>query len=384
MPDGSNPITVKVASGIADIPAADWDACAGSDNPFASHAFLRTLEESGSVCGKTGWLPQHLVVENESGGVAACMPLYLKSHSFGEFVFDWAWADAYERAGRDYYPKLQSAVPFTPVTGPRLMVRDGAPDALRDALLTGMVRLAERIGVSSAHVTFSTKAEFERMGAVGLIQRVGRQFHWFNRGYETFEDFLATLMSRKRKAIRKERRAVADAGIVMHVREGGAITEADWDAFYRFYRDTSDRKWGPTYLNRAFFSLLHAAMPERVVLALARSGGRTVAGALNLKGDGALYGRYWGADEHHKFLHFETCYYQAIDYAIAHGLARVEAGAQGPHKVQRGYLPVETYSAHWIADPAFRDAIARFAEEERRTMDLEAAEYAQASPYRRS
>ena len=383
MPDGREAISIGVVESLADIPAEAWDACAGTENPFVRHAFLKCFEDSGSVCPDTGWLPQHLIVEDGVGGIRACAPLYLKSHSYGEFVFDWAWADACERAGGKYYPKLQSAVPFTPVMGPRLMVRPGETEPLREALLGAMVQLAERLGVSSFHITFPTEAEWSLMGEAGLLQRIGQQFHWENDGYETFDDFLARLSSRKRKSIRKERRAVTEHGIVFRQLIGSDITESHWDAFFGFYLNTSDRKWGPTYLNREFFSRLHENMGGNVVLILAESEGNPVGAALNLIGADTLYGRYWGCSEHFRFLHFETCYYQAIDFAIAHGLARVEAGAQGPHKIQRGYLPIPTYSAHWIADPRLRNAIAHFLDEERQMAELERRELAETSPFRK-
>lgn len=384
MPDGNEAITIRVVDSLAEIPAEAWDACAGGGNPFVRHAFLAALEDSGTVTAETGWQPQHLIVEDGAGGISACAPLYLKNHSYGEYVFDWAWAEAWERAGGQYYPKLQSAVPFTPVTGPRLMVRPGKPALLREALLGGMVQLAERLNVSSFHITFPTEDEWRLTGEAGLLQRVGQQFHWENRGYVTFDDFLAELSSRKRKGIRKERRAVAEADVALRTLRGAEIGERHWDAFYRFYRDTSDRKWGPAYLNRAFFSHLHEAMGDDVVLVLAEHDGHPVGGALNLVGGETLYGRYWGCSEHYRFLHFEACYYRAIDYAIEHRLQRVEAGAQGPHKIQRGYMPQPTYSAHWIADPGFRNAVARFLEEERRMVELEGQDLAEASPFRKS
>jgi len=383
MPDGREALAIRVIDGIERVPATAWDACAGPANPFVSHAFLATLEGSGAVAPKTGWLPQHLVVEDGVGALRACAPLYLKSHSYGEYVFDWAWADASERAGIPYYPKLQAAVPFTPVTGPRLMVRPGEPEDLADGLIAGMLHLAQRHGASSLHVTFSTEAEWRRLGAAGLLLRVGHQFHWENRGYANFDHFLDALASRKRKAIRKERQAVADSGITLRCLVGDDIGEDHWDAFYRFYRDTIGRKWGPAYLNRAFFSLLHQTQRERIVLVWAEHDGRAVGGALNLIGGDTLYGRYWGCLERYRFLHFEACYYRAIQFAIEHGLARVEAGAQGPHKIQRGYLPVATYSAHWIADPALRRAIAQYLEHEREAEDGERAELAEASPFRK-
>ncbi|WP_316976293.1 GNAT family N-acetyltransferase [Shumkonia mesophila] len=384
MPDGREAISIRVVDGLAGVPAGAWDACAGTANPFVSHAFLATLEASGTVTPKTGWMPQHLLIEDTAGALRACAPLYLKNHSYGEYVFDWAWADASERAGIPYYPKLQAAVPFTPVTGPRLMVRPGEPGDLGDALIAGMLQLAERHGASSLHVTFPTEAEWQRLAAAGLLTRIGHQFHWTNEGYGDFDDFLNALASRKRKAIRKERQAVADSGVVLRTLTGDAITERHWDVFYRFYRDTIDRKWGPAYLNRAFFSLLHRNLGERIVLMWAEHGGRAVGGALNLIGGDTLYGRYWGCLEPYRFLHFEACYYQAIAFAIERGLKRVEAGAQGPHKVQRGYLPVVTYSAHWIADPALRRAVAQFIEQERQMVEMEGEALAEASPFRKN
>ncbi len=382
MPDGREPVTVKVLGAVAEVSAAAWDACAGTSNPFVSHAFLSALEESGSATLDTGWQPQHLVVEDETGAVAAAAPLYLKSHSYGEYVFDWGWADAYERSGGRYYPKLLSAVPFTPVTGPRLLVRPQAPEALADVLAQAMVQLAQQHGVSSVHVTFTTEAQWRRLGQLGFLARTGQQFHWRNRGYGHFDDFLADLTSRKRKAIRRERRAVQNHGVTIRTLTGDAITEGHWDTFYGFYRDTSDRKWGEAYLTRRFFSLLGAAMGERVALVLAEDNGVPVGGALNLIGEDTLYGRYWGCAADYRFLHFEACYYRAIDLAIERRLTWVEAGAQGPHKIQRGYLPRPTYSAHWIADGNFRRAVADFLAGERREMEREMAHLAGTSPFR--
>lgn len=388
MPEG-DPLTVKAVQSLADVPAAGWDACAGSDNPTVSHAFLSALEDSGSATAESGWLGQHLVIEDAAGDVIACAPLYLKSHSYGEYVFDWGWADAYERAGGRYYPKLQGSVPFTPVSGPRLMVRPdvGAARAgeLRDALGSAMVTLAERLGASSVHVTFPPEQTWRRLVELGYLERIGQQFHWHNRGYADFDDFLGALNSRKRKAIRKERREVAETGLRLRALTGPDIEPRHWDAFYRFYLSTIDKKWGPAYLTREFFSLLAERMAEQVVLMVAeKPDGTPVAGALNLLGADTLYGRNWGCSEEYRFLHFECCYYLAIEYAIAHGLARVEAGAQGPHKIQRGYLPEPTYSAHWIADPGLRDAIADYLAQERRGVRLEMAALAEESPYRKA
>ncbi len=382
MPDGNEQITVKVVAHISEVDADGWDACVGGRNPFVSHAFLNALEESGSVTARTGWQPQHLVVEDENGDVAACAPLYLKSHSYGEYVFDWGWADAWERAGGSYYPKLQSAVPFTPATGPRLLIRDGAPDKLHDILLSAMVQLARQHEVSSLHITFPPKEQWDRMGAAGFLKRTGKQFHWENRGYESFDDFLGRLQSRKRKAIRKERREVQDQGVRLRALGGEEITPGHWDAFYRFYIDTIDRKWGRPYLNREFFAILGETLSELAVMVVGEEDGDLICGALNLKGEDTLYGRNWGCSKDVKFLHFEACYYQAIDYAIRHGLRWVEAGAQGPHKIQRGYLPREIYSAHYIDDPSFAGAVKDFVEREAREVEYEIAGLMQYSPYR--
>lgn len=376
-------LSARVVAGLAEVPAESWDACAGSDNPFLSHAFLEALEASGSATARTGWLPQHLLVEDSSGRLVAAAPLYLKSHSYGEYVFDWGWAEAYLRAGGRYYPKLQCAVPFTPVPGPRLLVRPDAPEGTEAALVEMLVEVARRSGVSSLHVTFPTEAQWRALGAAGFLQRQGQQFHWTNRGYRDFEDFLDALSSRKRKQVRRERRDALAGGISVRVLTGKEITTRHWDAFFRFYRATSDRKWGDPYLTRRFFDLLGERLSDRVALVMAEKDGALVAGALNLIGREALYGRNWGCLGDFPFLHFECCYYQAIEFAIARGLARVEAGAQGPHKIQRGYLPVPTYSAHWIADPALERAIADFLRRETRSVERERAELAQLSPYRR-
>jgi len=386
MPDGREPIAVTVVGAVAEVEASAWDACAGTDNPFVTHAFLRALEDSGSAAPETGWQPQHLVVKDADGVMAGAAPLYLKNHSYGEYVFDWGWADAFHRAGGHYYPKLQSAVPFTPVTGPRLLVRDGAPKDTAAILAQAMVQLARQHGVSSVHVTFPTEAEWKRLGRMGFLLRTGQQFHWHNRGYNSFDDFLADLVSRKRKAILKERRAMDGHDVTLRTLTGNDITESHWDAFYKFYRNTSDRKWGEAYLTRDFFSRLHGAMGERVVLVMAeavgRPGGSFVGGALNLIGGDTLYGRYWGCAADYKFLHFEACYYRAIDFAIDKGLTWVEAGAQGPHKIQRGYMPRRTYSAHWIENDSLRRAVADFVASERDQIDREMAYLAGKSPFR--
>ncbi len=364
MPDGSDRIAIAVHARIADIPWEQWDACAG-DNPFVSHAFLNALEESGSACAETGWQPQHLTITDETGRIAGAVPLYLKNHSYGEYIFDWGWADAYHRAGGSYYPKLQVCVPFTPATGPRLLLRaDCDQDGIRNALIAGMLELGRRHEVSSLHITFPDKKQWQELGEAGLLQRIGLQYHWKNDDYGNFDDFLAALTSRKRKAIKKERRKVAESGILLKALTGAEITPLHWDKFYGFYRATTDKKWGQAYLTREFFDRIGASLADDVVLMIAEDEGRIVAGALNLRSNDTLFGRNWGCHGDYRFLHFEACYYQAIDYAIEHGLKYVEAGAQGEHKIQRGYLPVEVYSAHWIRDAGFNDAIADFLQRE--------------------
>jgi predicted N-acyltransferase len=375
--------TLGVATRLAAIDAAAWDACAGGDNPFVSYAFLSALEDSGSANARAGWKPQHLTLADPAGRIVACAPLYLKNHSSGEYVFDHGWADAYERAGGRYYPKLQCAVPFSPVPGPRLLLHPEAPEEAAGLMIGGMIELARQSRVSSLHVTFSTEGQWRDFGAAGLLQRIGQQFHWENRGYASFDDFLGVLNSRKRKAIRKERREALDSGLDIRTLTGSEITSRHWDAFYHFYLATSDRKWGSAYLTRRFFDLLGERLAERVVLVMAFDQGEPVAGALNLRGTDTLYGRNWGAAGEFKFLHFEACYYRAIDFAIAHGLARVEAGAQGTHKIQRGYLPSETYSAHWIRDPGFAAAVEDFLARERPAVRAEMAALATLSPFRK-
>jgi predicted N-acyltransferase len=376
-------LSASVIDRIEAVPAADWDACAGSDNPFLRHAFLKALEDSGSVGRKTGWLPQHLILSDESGALQAAAPMYVKGHSQGEYIFDHGWADAYERAGGQYYPKLQVAVPFTPVPGPRLLTRGGDAD-VREALIGALRSVGEQSKLSSLHVTFCTAEEAAVMGEAGFLHRIGVQYHFDNPGYRSFDDFLGALSSRKRKSIRKEREQVQEYGLTIRALGGAEITPRHWDAFFAFYMDTGDRKWGRPYLTRRFFDLLGQSMPENVVLMFAEKDGEPVAGALNLRGADCLYGRNWGCLEEYKFLHFELCYYQAIDYAIEHRLARVEAGAQGEHKIQRGYLPVTTHSAHWIAERSFRAAVADFLERERRVIQQEIAGLAEFSPFRKS
>ncbi len=382
------PVVLRIASRIADVPAADWDACALAGrpyNPFISHDFLKALEESGSATQDTGWLPQHLLLEDSSGALIGCIPCYLKSHSQGEYIFDHGWAEAYMRAGGRYYPKLQASIPFTPVTGRRLLVPAGVDEREREAILSqAAIQVTDRFGVSSLHVTFLTREEWQLAGDIGFLQRTDQQFHWLNEGYGSFEDFLAAIVSRKRKAIRKERREALGEGIEIEWVTGRDLTEAHFDAFFAFYMDTGSRKWGSPYLTRNCFSLLGETMADRILLVLAKRSGRYIAGALNFIGQDALYGRYWGAIEDHPCLHFEVCYYQAIEFAIAHKLARVEAGAQGAHKLARGYLPSETYSAHYIADPGLRRAVADYLKRERLAVAREIALLTEEAPYRRS
>ena len=374
MADGGERLTVRIVEDLATIPAADWDACAGPDNPFVCHAFLQALEESGSATRETGWLPQHVVIEDSSKRILAAAPMYLKSHSYGEYIFDHGWASGYERAGGRYYPKLVTAVPFTPATGPRLLIRPSAEPEIADTLVAAMVEVAKARKVSSLHVNFPREAEWERLGEAGFLQRLGRQFHWENAGYQRFDDFLEALNSRKRKQIRRERRDSLEGGIEIDTLTGDSLKPEHWDVFYRFYMSTSDRKWGSAYLTREFFDLLHQRMADKVVLIMARKDGRWIGGALNLLGSDTLFGRNWGCSGDYPFLHFEVCYYRAIDFAIARGLKRVEAGAQGQHKIQRGYLPSPTYSAHWIRDPGFERAVADFCARERRAIESEMEE----------
>lgn len=386
-------IEIRVVGGAAEIPAADWDRVAAGDgpmpdglasDPFVSHAFFRAVEDSGSASAAKGWQPRHLVVTDAAGRVAGILPTYAKSHSLGEYVFDHGWAQAWERAGGRYYPKLQASVPFTPVTGPRLLVGPGPASerlAVKQALVAGLQALTERAGLASAHATFLTPDDAAVFETAGWAPRVDRQFHFPNRGYGDFDDFLATLLGRKRKQILRERREAMAGGLEIVSLTGADITEAHWDAFFDFYQDTGARKWGRPYLDRSFFSMIGESMADRLLLVLALDAGRPIAGALNFIGGEALYGRWWGALEERPFLHFEVCYYRAIDWAIAHGLARVEAGAQGEHKVARGYLPSTTRSAHFLVDPGFRRAVDRFLSEESTHVAAADAEYRALSPY---
>ena len=383
MPDASPPLTLTLHKAIAEIAPADWDACAGRGNPFVSHAFLGAVEDSGSAGPRTGWLPQHAVLRDASGSVVAAAPMYAKSHSYGEYVFDHGWANAFERAGGSYYPKLQVAVPFSPVPGPRLLVRPNS-DVTAAGLGQALAQACRELRLSSVHATFCTEADWHALGEAGWLQRLGVQFHWENAGYATFDDFLGALASRKRKVLRRERRDAQGAGLEFVTLRGEEIRPEHWKAFYKFYTSTVDRKWGSAYLTRQFFPLLSQRLDDAVVLMLALDRGKPVAGALNLAGDEALYGRNWGCSGDWPFLHFELCYYRAIDFAIAHGLKRVEAGAQGEHKIQRGYLPKPTYSAHWIAHPGLRDAIGDFVDRERPAMLAEIEALAATGPYRRA
>jgi predicted N-acyltransferase len=411
-------ITLRVVSAIDEIERAQWDACAnpivdcdiglGSDpqpkpaggagepahasrppaegdhNPFISFDFLSALERSGSARTRTGWQPMHLVAQTADGALLGAAPCYAKSHSQGEYVFDHGWADAYERAGGSYYPKLQVSVPFTPATGRRLLVRPSPrAEAVRGALAGGLAEVCRRSNASSVHVTFATEPEWHLLGAHDYLMRTHRQFHWENAGYDSFDAFLAALASRKRKTIRRERADALSAGVSIHWLTGSDLTEAVWDAFFEFYMETGSRKWGRPYLTRAFYSMVGEAMRDRILLVMAKRDGRWIAGAINFIGSHTLFGRHWGCIEDHPFLHFEVCYYQAIDYAIAHKLARVEAGAQGQHKIARGYVPTTTYSAHYIVDPALRRAVADFLKAERAQVAAEIDEFAEALPFRK-
>ncbi len=379
----------EVVPRMADIAAEAWDACANPDpatfNPFLAHGFLRALEEAGTVGERTGWTPRHLLLKDARDEIVACAPCYAKSHSQGEYVFDHSWAEAFERAGGSYYPKLQIAVPFTPVPGRRLLVRPGPEAEARELqLAAAAAALADRSGASGVHITFLTEGEWSRLGGHGYLQRTGQQFHWHNAGYATFDDFLASLASRQRKAVRKEREQALSGGIAIEWIRGRDITEAHWDAFFSFYMDTGSRKWGRPYLNRKAFSLIGAAMGEHCLLMIASRDGRPIAGSWHMIGGDCLYGRYWGAIEHHPCLHFELCYYQAIEFAIAHGIARAEAGAQGEHKLARGYLPTQTYSAHYIADPGLRRAIADYLVRERAYVEAANAQLSEYAPFRKT
>lgn len=382
--DGSDALKLQVLEGLGGIARDTWDGLANppgaSFDPFLSWDFLEALEASGCASNENGWTPAHLLALDRSGAAAGAMPLYIKSHSYGEYVFDHAWADAYMRAGGRYYPKLQGAVPFTPVPGRRLLAGD---PAVRDALGRAAIGVAQRLRASSVHITFASEEACAALEPHRYLHRAGIQYHWFNRDYSTFADFLAALSSQKRKTIRRER-ARACEGVVVHELRGGEITRTHWDFFFRCYMDTGSRKWGSPYLNRAFFHLIGERMADRIVLFVAEIDGQPVASALNFIGGEALYGRYWGRVVDVPFLHFELCYYRAIDFAIREGLSRVEAGAQGEHKLARGYEPVATHSAHWIAHDGLRDAIARYLAAETPAVIEEAEVLAESGPFKKA
>jgi len=378
----SDALAIKTLQSISEVTENDWNDCLETDHPFVMHQFLKALEDSGSVTAETGWMPYHLILEQDTK-IVGVAPMYVKGHSQGEYVFDYSWAHAYERAGGKYYPKLQLSVPFSPVTGPRLLVPPGPDQQARQrALLQGAQQVASQLGLSSVHLTFLTENEKMLTEDAGFLIRAGEQFHWVNNAYPDFETFLAQLSSRKRKAIKKERIGATESDLEFETVSGSQIKEDHWDAFFNFYIDTGSRKWGTPYLNRSFFSLLSETLGDAIVLFLVKRDGRYIAGALNLKSSDCLYGRYWGCIEDHRFLHFETCYYRAIEYAIDHGIKRVEAGAQGPHKLARGYLPVKTHSAHWLRDPGFHDAVADFLKSETREIDAELNYLSSHSPFR--
>lgn len=385
--------SIKAYGSIGEIGEIAWDSCANpteSDlayDPFVSFSFLNALEESGSVSAHTGWAPYHLVLEDADQPVGV-IPMYLKNHSQGEYVFDYGWADAFEQAGGRYYPKLQISIPFTPATGRRILVKPQGNQAqnnqqeMESTLLSGCMQVAEKMNVSSIHVTFAEQAQWDRMGDLGFLQRTHKQFHWQNNGYDNFDGFLNDLSSKKRKNIKRERKQALANDITIECLTGDDILAEHWDAFYNFYIDTGNRKWGSPYLTREFFHLVGKSMPERILLIMCKRHGRYIAGAINFVGDECLFGRNWGCVEDHPFLHFEVCYYQAIEYAIQKGLKRVEAGAQGPHKLARGYLPSYTYSAHWIVNQSFREAIDRFLTDERQYINEEMAYMEEHSPFK--
>lgn len=385
--------TIKAYSNIKEIGSSTWDQCANpviTDpscpipfDPFVSFDFLNALEASGSVSARTGWAPYHLVLE-QSGEIVGAMPMYLKNHSQGEYVFDYGWADAFERAGGKYYPKLQVSIPFTPATGRRLLIAsEDSSNELENCLLSGAMQVAEQMEISSIHLTFAPEDQWKRMGELGFLQRTHQQFHWYNNNYACFDDFLLALSSKKRKNIRRERKEAAASGVAIECLTGADIKPEHWNAFYHFYIDTGSRKWGSPYLTEEFFQMVGESMPENILLVMCKKEGRYVAGAINFIGGDCLFGRNWGCVEDIPFLHFEVCYYQAIEFAISRGLQRVEAGAQGPHKLARGYLPSHTYSAHWIVNESFRDAVGHFLTEERQHIDQEISYMTERSPFKK-
>ena len=380
-------LQLRVVASLSDIDARDWDRCANPPerayNPFLTHALLLAMEESGSATPETGWMGQHLALQDETGNVLGVMPLYLKDHSQGEYIFDYGWADAFYRAGGEYYPKLLSAIPFTPAGGPRVLVPAGPQQKEHEtSLLAGALTLMEKLDASSLHMNFLPEAQWDWLGDKGFLQRTDQQFHWVNDSYRSFEEFLDALASRKRKNLRKERLKALENGISVDWLTGDQLTEAHWDDFYHFYLDTGQRKWGTPYLTRDFFTRLQAVMPDDVLLIMAKRDGRYIAGALNFIGGDTLFGRNWGCIEEHPFLHFELCYYQAIDFAIERGLKRVEAGAQGAHKLARGYAPNRTYSAHHIAHEGLREAVRNYLESERQYVDNDIDQLRQHTPFK--
>lgn len=384
--------SIRIAAGIGAFTCDEWNGFAGTTrgdaengyNPLVSFAFLSALEDSGCAVRRTGWQGHHLRLETAQGRLLGAVPCYLKSHSQGEYVFDHGWSDAFERAGGRYYPKLQCAVPFTPVTGPRLLVGKGEdPDAVKAGLAAGLKMVTDKLGVSSAHVTFAQESDVATLEAAGFLHRTDQQFHFFNEGFSTYDDFLATLASRKRKAMKKERREALADGIAIDWLTGKDLTEKAWDDFFAFYMDTGSRKWGRPYLNRQFFSLISERMADDILLVMARRNGRYIAGAINFIGSDALYGRNWGCIEDHPFLHFEVCYHQAIDFAIERKLKVVEAGAQGEHKLARGYRPVTMHSAHYISHPGLRNAVADYLQRERREVERMGEYLEEHTPFRK-
>ncbi|TWH33500.1 hypothetical protein L611_000200000190 [Aminobacter sp. J15] len=383
---------LRAVTGMHDFRPEEWNLLSGTSstsaislyNPFISYDFLRVFEESGCATARTGWAPRHLRLEAPDGTLVGAVPCYAKSHSQGEYVFDHGWADAFERAGGNYYPKLQVSVPFTPATGPRLLVREGFDgNAVRAALANGLKALNDTLGTSSVHVTFAQGDDIDALTEAGFLHRIDQQFHFFNEGFDCYDDFLATLASRKRKALKRERREAVSSGITIEWLTGSDLTEAVWDDFFAFYMDTGSRKWGRPYLNRQFFSLIGERMADDILLVMARRNGRYIAGAINFIGSDTLYGRNWGCIEDHPFLHFEVCYHQAIEFAISRKLRVVEAGAQGQHKLARGYRPVTTHSAHYIAHPGFRRAVADYLEQERREVEQVGEWLEDATPFRK-
>jgi len=385
-------VSIRIEQSFTAIPPDLWatlegasrDEAGGAYNPFNAHGYLSALEASGSATAETGWLGHHLLLEDAAGTLIGAVPCYLKSHSRGEYVFDHGWADAYQRAGGRYYPKLQAAIPFTPATGPRLMAAQGGHQAeVRALLAAGLRQVTEKLGASSAHVTFLPEEELAAFDGQAYLHRTDQQFHFLNAGYRDHDDFLDTLASRKRKALKKERRAALENGITIDWLTGSDLTESVWDQFFAFYMDTGSRKWGRPYLTRDFYSLIGEGMADDILLVMAKREGHYVAGAINFIGSDTLFGRHWGCIEEHPFLHFEVCYHQAIDFAIEKGLRKVEAGAQGEHKLARGYQPVTTHSAHFIAHPGLRRAVADYLEHERREVEQIGEYLGEHTPFRK-